>query len=100
LEGGDAVVVANEPGGDAALVEVEILVLTSLHGSLQTVFGVVNASAHSCAVSLPGELAEFDGGDKTSDDLSEAFGGDFVVGCQGGEDGVRGHGGIVVEDDG
>jgi len=67
---------------------------------LQTIFGMVNASAHSCAVSFPGELTEFDGSDKASDDFSKTFGGDFVVGGQGGENGVRRHGGVVVENDG
>src|SRR5882672_10496696 len=80
LEGGDAIVVADKVSGNAGLVEVEILVLTSFHGSFQAVFGVVNASAHSCAVSFPGEFAELDGGDETGNDLSETFSGDFVVG--------------------
>ena len=100
LEGGDAIVVTNEVGRDTGLVEIEVLVLASLHGRLQAVFGMIDASAHSCAVSFPGEFAEFDGGDETGDDLSEAFGGDFVVGCQGGEDGVRGHGSVFVKNDG
>jgi len=98
LEGGDAVVVADEVIRNTGLIEVEILVLANFHGSLQVVFGVVNASMHSCAVSFPGEFAKLDGGDETSDDLSEAFGGDFVVGGQSGEDGVRRHGSIVVKD--
>src|SRR5712671_5308963 len=100
LKRGDAVVIADEVSGDAGLVEVEILILAGLHGSLQAVFGMINVSAHSCAVSFPGEFAEFDGGDKTSDDFLETFGGDFVVGGQGGEDSVRRHGGVVVENDG
>src|SRR5712671_1314396 len=69
LEGRDAVVIANEIGGNAVLIEVEVLIFTRLHGSLQTVFGMIDASTHSCAVSFPGEFAEFDGGDETSDDL-------------------------------
>jgi len=100
LEGGDAVVVADEVSGDTGLIKVEILLLASLHGRLQAVFGMVNASAHSCAVSFPGEFAELDGGDETSDDLSETFGGDFVMGGQGGEDSVWRHGGVVVENGG
>src|SRR5712672_857578 len=100
LKRGDAVVIADEVSGDAGLVEVEILILAGLHGSLQAVFGMINVSAHSCAVSFPGEFAEFDGGDESSDDLSEAFGGDFVMGCQGGEDGVRRQGSILVKNDG
>jgi len=95
-----AVVVADEVGGNTGFVKVEVLIFTSLQGGLQTIFGVVNASAHSCAVSFPGELAEFDGGNEAGDNLSEAFGRDFVVGGQGGKDGVRRHGGVVVEDDG
>src|SRR5712671_7738673 len=63
LEGRDAVIVVDEVSGDAGFVEVEIFVLVSFHGSFQAVLGVVNASAHSCAVSLPGEFAELDGGD-------------------------------------
>ena len=100
LEGRNTVVVADEVSGDACFIEVEILVLTSLHGSFQAVLGMINVSAHSCAVGFPGEFAELDGGDETSDDLLEAFGGDFVVGGQSGEDSVRRHGGIVVEDGG
>src|SRR5712671_1168259 len=97
LEGGDTIVVADEVSGDTSLVEVEVLALASFHGRLQAIFGVVNVSAHSCAVSFPGEFTELDGGDETSDDLSEAFGGDFVVGGQGSEDGVGRHGSVVVE---
>jgi len=100
LEGGDAVVVADEVSGDAGLIELEILVLASFHGSLQAVFGMINASAHSHAVSFPGEFVEFDGGDETGNDLSETFGGDFIVGGQGGEDGVWGHGSVAVKDGG
>jgi len=96
----DAVIVADEVGGDAGFVEVEILIFVSFHGSLQAVLGVVNASAHSCVVSFPGEFAELDGGDETCDDLSEAFGGYFVMGGQGGEDGIRRHGSVVVKDGG
>src|SRR5712671_3068157 len=100
LEGGDAVVVADEVSGDTSLVKVEVLILASFHGRLQVIFGVVNASAHSCTVSLPGKFTELDGGDETSDDLSETFGGDFVMSGQGGEDSVWGHGSIVVKDGG
>jgi len=100
LEGGDAVVVADEVSGDTGLIEVEILVFASFHGRLQAVFGVINASAHSCAVSFPGKFSELDGGDETSDDLSKAFGGDFVVGGQGSEDSIGRHGSIVVKDGG
>jgi len=66
----------------------------------QAVFGVINVSAHSCAVSFPGKFAELDGSNETSNDLSETFGGDFVVGGQGGKDHVRRHGSVVVKDDG
>jgi len=90
LERGDVVVIADEVGGDASFVKIEVLFLTSFHGSLQVVFGVVNASAHSGAVSFPGEFAKLDGGDETGDDLSKAFGGDFVMSGQGGKDSVRG----------
>jgi len=100
LEGGDAIVVMNEVGRDTGLVEIEVLVLASLHGRLQAVFGMIDASTHSGAISFPGEFVEFDGGDEPGDDLSEAFGGDFVVGCQGGEDGVQGHGSVFVKNDG
>jgi|SRR5712671_5064263 len=100
LEGRDTVVITDEVGGDASFIKVKILVLASFHGSLQTVLGVVNASVHSCAVSLPGKFAEFDGGDEAGDDLLEAFGGDFVMGGQGGEDSVWRHGSVVVEDNG
>src|SRR5882757_9804050 len=89
LERGDAVVVVDEARGDIVFVNIEVLLFTSLHGSLQTVFGVVNASTHSCTVSFPGEFAELDGGDETRNDLPEAFGGDFAVGGQGGKDSVR-----------
>jgi len=75
LEGGDTIVVADKVVGDTGLVEVEILLLPSFHGSLQAIFGVIDASAHSCAVSFPGDFTELDGGDETSDDLSKAFGG-------------------------
>ena len=100
LEGGDVIIVADEVGRDAGLIEIEVLVLASLHGRLQAVFGVIDASTHSCAISLPGEFAELDSGDESGDNFSEAFGGDFVVGRQGGEDGVRGHGSVLVENDG
>jgi len=100
LKSGDAVVVADEISGNAVLVKVEVLFFASFHGSLQTVLGMIDMSAHSCAVSFPGEFAEFDGGDETSDDLPETFGGDFVVGGQSGKDCVRGHGSVVVEDGG
>src|SRR5712671_5649569 len=88
LESRDAVVIADEISGDAGFVEVEVLIFPGLHSSLQAIFGVVNASAHSCSVSFPGEFAELDGGDETGDDLSETFGRDFAVGGQGGEDSV------------
>ena len=100
LEGRDAIVVAYEIVGDVGLVEIEILFLASLHGSFQTIFGVIDASAHSGAIGFPGELAELDGGDETSDDLSKAFSGDFVVGGQSSEDSVGRHGSIVVKDGG
>jgi len=100
LEGGDTVVVADEVSGDARFVKIEVLFFTSLHGRLQAIFGVVNAGAHSCAVSFPGEFVELDGGDETSDDLSEAFGRHFIVGGQGGEDSVQRHGSVVVKDGG
>jgi len=100
LEGGDTVVVADEVGGNTGLIEVEILLLASFHGRLQAVFGMVNASTHSCAVSFPCEFVELNGGDETSDDLLETFGGDFIVGGQGGEDGVWGHGSVAVKDGG
>jgi len=100
LEGGNTIVVADEVSGNTSLVEVEVLFFASFHGSLQAVFGVINASVHSCAVSFPGEFTEFDGGDESSDDFSKAFGGDFVVGCQGGEDSVRRQGSVFVENDG
>jgi len=74
--------------------------LNIFYGSFQAVLGVVNASTHSCAVSFPGEFAEFDGGDESSDDFSKAFGGDFIVSCQGGEDRVWGHGSVFIKDDG
>src|SRR5712671_5770710 len=71
LEVRDAIVVADEVGGNTGFIKVEVLILASLHGGLQTIFGVINASAHSCAVSFPGELAEFDGGNEAGDDLSK-----------------------------
>jgi len=88
LESRDAVVIADEVSGNAGFVKVEILILASFHGRLQTVFGVVNASTHSCAVSLPGDFADLDGGNKTGNDFSKALGGDLVVSGQGGEDSV------------
>src|SRR5712671_6113425 len=100
LEGGDAVVVADEVRRDAGLIKVEVFPFVSLHGRLQAIFGVVNASAHSCAVSFPGEFAEFDGGDESGNDFSETFDGDFIVSCQGGEDHVWGQGSVLVENDG
>jgi|SRR5712672_1692284 len=100
LEGRNTVVVADEVSGDASFIEVKVLILASFHGSLQVVFGVINASAHSCVVSLPGEFVELDGSNETSNDFSETLGGDCVVGGQDGEDSVRRHGSVVVKDDG
>jgi len=98
LKEGNVVVVVDEPGRDASFIEVEVLVFASFHSGLQTVLGMVNASAHSCAVSLPGEFSNFDGGDKAGDDFLETLGGDLVMGGQGGENGIWGHGSVVVED--
>jgi len=100
LEGRDAVVVADEVRRDAGMVEVEVGVFPCLQGDVQTVFSVVDARAHRCTVSLPSNFANLDGGHKPGDDFSEGFGGNFVMGSEGGEDGVGRHGSVFVEDDG
>jgi len=69
LEGGDVIVVVNEVGRNTGFIKVEVLLCVSLHGRLQAIFGVINASTHSCAVSFPGEFTEFDGGDESGDDF-------------------------------
>src|SRR5712671_5249925 len=100
LERGNTVVVADEVSGDSRVVEVKVRVFSCLHGDVQAVFGVIDTRAHRCAVSLPSNFANLDGGHKPGDDFSEGFGGDFVVGSEGGEDSVGGHGGVFTENDG
>jgi len=90
----------NEVRGNTGFVEVEVFIFVAFHSGLQVVLGMIDASTHSCAVSLPGELSELDGGDKTGDDFSEALGGHFVVSGQCGKHGIGRHGGVLIENDG
>jgi len=96
----DAIVVVDEVGGDPCAVKVKVRVFARLHGNVRAVFGVVDAHAHCCSVSLPSNFANLDSGHKAGDDFSKGFGGDVVVGSEGGEDGVGRHGRVFVENDG
>jgi len=71
LECGDTVVVADEVSRDPSVVEVKVRVFACLHSDVQAVFGVVNARAHRCPVSLPSNFANLDGGHKSGDDFSQ-----------------------------
>jgi len=100
LEGGDAVVIVDEVSRDAAFVEVEVQSFTRFHTCFQVVLGVVDACAHGCTVSFPGDFAKFDGCNKSGNDFLESLGRDTVVGGKGGEDRVRRHWCVFVENDG
>ena len=100
LEGGDVIVIVDEVGRDAAFIEVEVQSFMRFHTCFQVVLGVVDACAHGCTVSFPDDFAKFDGCNKSGNDFLESLGRDTVVGGKGGEDCVRQHWCVFIENDG